>query len=338
MRTFFLYMTVAVSVTGCVFTSCNGRLPEQAKDDPVGIYRDYLHVIRKSDSLAFEELAGHIGQWQTIKDSVFNRVRRDTAGNHGHDFGKTCESIHDSLRMEFSRLALSEPRSYQELLQLKRRLSPHTEDKELHQRMEDIRPFFNSLNAIPVHKGSKVQILTDYRALLAYTLREGIHGINDVKTFIKKEDAVFRAFLPYMHSLDGENMADITHDTEKCCSQILLAAERKEIPYQDAVVYLAMRTGRRVILNTRTCINDIRNQRIRTKAQAHAYIWMLLQPYVSLDSFCLTVLSVEEQEQLNQLAAQTPDAFKALCGILHPGANRLEELPGMLMEIYIHTL
>ena len=124
----------------------------------------------------------------------------------------------------------------------------------------------------------------------------------------------------------------------KCCLQILFAAERKEIPHQDALVYLAMRTNRRLILNTRTCINDIHNQKVQTKAQAYAYIWMLMRPYVSMDSFHLSMLSSKDQEQLERFAVQTPAIFETLCRILNPGDNRLDELPGMLMEIYIHTL
>ena len=49
-----------------------------------------------------------------------------------------------------------------------------------------------------------------------------------------------------------------------------------------------MRTNRRLILNTGTCINDIHNQKVQTKAQAYAYIWMIMRPYVSMDSFHLS--------------------------------------------------
>jgi hypothetical protein len=42
-------------------------------------------------------------------------------------------------------------------------------------------------------------------------------------------------------------MADITRGTEQCCSQIFLAAERKEITYREAMLYLTMRTNRRQI-------------------------------------------------------------------------------------------
>lgn len=334
----FLHVTVAVSVAIWVFTSCTGKLPEQCRNNPAGIYRDYLHDVKTLDSLSFEELARHLRQWQAVRDSVFTHVRKDTPGNPHDALGGTCARLHDSLRAEFSRLALSKPRTYRELLHLKRRLSPYANDKELYRTAKDARPFFRSLDGHSVRHVDEAHILSAYRALLAGTLRDGIHGTGDMMAFIKKEDAIFRAFLPCLHNLDGTNIADITRDTEKCCSQVLLAAGRNEIPCREAVVYLAMRTNRRLILNMRACINDIAQKRIKTADQAHACIWMLLQPYVSLDSFCMAVLSPEEQEELDRLAAQTQGAFEALCRILPSSNSRLADLPGMLMEIYIHTL
>ena len=334
----FLHMIAAASITVCMLTSCNGGLTDQSESDPADTYRNYLLEVRKMKSISFDELAENLCQWQTIRDSVFSHVQQDTVGLHGQDLRKTCESIHDSLRVEFSRLALSRPRSYQELFLLKRKLSSNDKDNELIRAIEKIRPFFESLDKRPIHKGDRMQIISDYRALLANTLRNGIHGIEDMTEFIGKEDAIFRAFLPYLCSIGDEDISDITRDTEKCCLQILFAAERKEIPHKDALVYLAMRTNRRLILNTRTCINDIHNQKVQTKAQAYAYIWMLMRPYVSMDSFHLSMLSSKDQEQLERFAVQTPAIFETLCRILNSGDNRLDELPGMLMEIYIHTL
>ena len=337
----FLHKMTATSIAVWMLASCNGgngKSNEQPQGDPVGTYRSYLYDVRKLDALSFGELLEHVSRWQTIKHSVFTHACRDTLENPHYSTDKKCEQLHDSLRVEFSRLVLSKPRTFQELLSLKKQLSPYAEDKELHRAVEDVRPFFISLDNRPACGGDKAQILSDYRALLSGTLRNGIHGIDDLTDYIKEEDAVFRAFLPHLHQFDKANMGDITRNTEKCCLQIFLAAEREEITYQDAMVYLAMRTNRRLILNTQTCIDDIRHKKVRTVAQAHAYIWMLLQPYVSLDDFCLAVLSPEDRENFDKLAAQTPHAFEALSRILQLEGTRLSELPGLLMEIFISTL
>ena len=147
----FLHMIAAASITVCMFTSCNGGLTEQSESDPAGTYRNYLLEVRKMKSISFEELSENLCQWQAIRDSVFNHVRQDTVGIHGQDLRKTCEGIHDSLRLEFSRLALSRPRSYQELFLLKRKLSSNDKDNGLIRTVEKIRPFFESLDKRPIH-------------------------------------------------------------------------------------------------------------------------------------------------------------------------------------------
>ena len=134
------------------------------------------------------------------------------------------------------------------------------------------------------------QVLSTYRALLAESIRDGIHSRDDLTAYIAREDAVFRGFLTHLHELGSSDVADIACDTERCCSQVFLAAGRGEIAWRDAMLFLAMRTGRRLIQNAHTCIDDIRNRRVKTPQQACAYIWMLLQPYASMDGLCLALL------------------------------------------------
>ena len=247
-----------------LFSSCgsgNGKPSSVGSDDPADTYRGYLSEIRRLDHLTAKELAGHLKRWQTVKDSVFARLRRDTLGLPGSDACKVCEGIHDSLRIEFSRLALSGPRTYGELLMLKERLSPYAADEELRRAAETVRPFFASLDGHPACRDDRRQVLSTYRALLAESIRDGIHSRDDLTAYIAREDAVFRGFLTHLHELGSSDVADIACDTERCCSQVFLAAGRGEIAWRDAMLFLAMRTGRRLIQNAHTCIDDIRNRR-----------------------------------------------------------------------------
>ena len=337
----FLAGLTACSAVLFLCASCGGGTGEPSSvgpGDPADIYREYLSEVRLLDDLTAEELAGHLVQWQTVKDSVFARLRRDTLDLSVPDAGKACEGIHDSLRIEFSRLALSEPRTYGELLMLKERLSPYAADEELRRAAEAVRPFFASLDGRPACRGDRRQVLSAYRTLLAENIRDGIHSRDDLTAYIAREDAVFRGFLAHLHELGGSDVADIARDTERCCSQVFLAAGRGEIAWRDAMLFLAMRTGRRLIQNAHTCIDDIRNRRVETPQQACAYIWMLLQPYASMDGLCLALLSPQERERLDGIAAQTPAAFEALSALLQSTGDRQGELPGMLMEAFIHTL
>lgn len=331
----------AASIAVFTFPSCdgpNGKSLAEPQDTPAGLYREYLSEIRKSQEFSFEELTVCIGEWQTLKDSVAAAIRRDTARQTHSGTREECRLLHDSICSELSRLALSKPRTYKEVLSLKERFSPYAGDVELHRSAEEIRPFFAALDKRPAYRGNKEQTLSAYRKLLAGTLNDGIHDSRDLKRFIEKEDAVFRAFLSGLHDSGSANMADITCDTEKCCSEVFLAAGRKEITYKEALIYMALRADRRLIQNVRTCLDDIHRGEVATPEQAHAYIWMILQPYASLDGLCMTLLSPEDKKALDRIATETPGAFETLRKILPSERNRLDELPGMLMEIFIASL
>ena len=343
------YLKIVLSIAGLsavpiaifTLTSCDGSNVKslvEAQPTPAGLYREYLSETRGQKELSFEDLTAYIGKWQTLKDSVTATMRRDTTYRAHSDIREECILLHDSVRAELSRLAMSKPRTYKEVLILKERFSSYTGDVELHRSAEEIRPFFAELDKRPACRGNKEQILSAYRNVLAETLNNGIHGNGDLKKFIEREDAAFRAFLSGLHELGEANMADITRDTEKCCSEVFFAAGRKEITYKDATIYMALRTDRRLIQNVRACLDNIRRGKVVTPEQAQAYVWMIVQPYASLDGLCMTLLSPEDKETLYRMAAETPAAFEKLRRILPSEGDRLDELPGMLMEIFIASL
>lgn len=163
----------AASIAVFTFPSCdspNGKSLAEPQDTPAGLYREYLSEIRKSQELSFEELTVCIGEWQTLKDSVAAAIRQDTARQAHSGTREECRLLHDSICSELSRLALSKPRTYKEVLSLKERFSPYAGDVELHRSAEEIRPFFAALDKRPAYRGNKEQTLSAYRKLLAGTL------------------------------------------------------------------------------------------------------------------------------------------------------------------------
>ena len=136
---------IAVSIAIFLCASCdngNGKRLAKAKNDPAGTYREYLSDICRQKRLSIKELTGHLKQWQTLRDSVFLYLECDTLGRLHSTVREECEQIHDSIRMEFSRMVLSQTRTYKDILWVKEQISPHLEDKELHRAAETIRPFF----------------------------------------------------------------------------------------------------------------------------------------------------------------------------------------------------
>lgn len=105
----------------------------------------------RAKELSFEDLTAYIGKWRTLKDSVTAAMHRDTAYRTHSDIREECILLHDSVRSELSRLAMSKPRTYKEVLVLKERFSPYAGDVELCRSAEEIRPFSqNWINVRPV--------------------------------------------------------------------------------------------------------------------------------------------------------------------------------------------
>ena len=98
---------------------------------PANLYRKYLSEVRGQKELSFEDLTAYIGKWRTLKDSVTAAMHRDTAYRTHSDIREECILLHDSVRSELSRLAMSKPRTYKEVLVLKERFSPYAGDVEL---------------------------------------------------------------------------------------------------------------------------------------------------------------------------------------------------------------
>ena len=183
--------------------------------------------------------------------------------------------MHDSLRIEFTRLALEKPRTFADVLLIREQTSQYRQDTELIQSAAEAEPFFKPLDSVPTYKGSANAVVEKYRMFLSKTLKSGISGKSEMLAFIKEEDRLFRSFLSHLPELADADLSAITRDTEKCCLSIFQSAENGRLSYRDALVYTARRTNRRIILNALACRNDINQGNVKTEAQARAYVWML---------------------------------------------------------------
>ena len=100
----------AASAAVFILSSCGGKYGNpslELQDNPAGIYREYLSGIRMQDGLSTDSLTVLLRQWLTVRDSVFAHVRRDTTQQVHSGAREECLTLHDSIRAEFSRLAIS---------------------------------------------------------------------------------------------------------------------------------------------------------------------------------------------------------------------------------------
>ena len=333
-----LSMPLAALLSVFILTACtsdNGSRTFGSSAEAAKVYHNYLSDVKQKDNLSIEELSDEINRWRQLSDSVLTCLRRDTVYKPHANYAGYCRLVHDSIRDEIIRLALSEERSLKDVIYLKEHTSPYADNAELLVMAKPIQTFFASLDSVPVYPGDKDRVLSDYQQFLSRTLENGIRSRDDMLAFFRKEDRYFRTFLSHLNELGSSDMTGITKDTERCC---LAVFQSKDIPKEEATLYMTLRTSRRLIQNAVTCLNDIHEGKVsRNDDQAQAYIWMLLQPYSSIDAIGIALLSDTDKATLYKLAEETPKAI----GQLYDTADEddcLEALPELLIKILIIAL
>ena len=332
---------VAVCFAIFILASCGKNTDDsmfQTSESAVNAYRTYLSDMRSMETLSTEHLIEAINGWQALRDSVFVRIAKDTANCIHANYESEIRGLHDSLRIEFTRLALEKSRTFADVLLIKEKTSQYRQDTELAQAVTDAESFFRSLDSVAPCHGNAKQTVSAYQSFLANTLKSGIDSKDKMLAFIQEEDRLFRSFLSHLPKLADADLSAITRDTEKCCLSIFQSAENGRLSHLDALVYTVRRTNRRIILNALACRDDINQGNVKTEAQARAYVWMLLQPYVALDGFSVAVLSDMERTTLHAVADRTPQMIAKLNKTAGTGNDQWQVLPGVLIKIMLTSI
>ena len=77
---------------------------------------------------------------------------------------------------------------------------------------------------------------------------------------------------------------------------------------------------------------------MKTKAQGNAYIWMIIQPFISIDQFSLTTMTPQERSNFEYIISNLPKSqrFAQIFDIKQRELNYL--LPQQLLKIYVLSL
>lgn len=327
----------AASVCTLVCTSCgsaNGNASYKTSEEAVNAYAQFLTSVKTKDNVSSSDLTALAKDWRSTHDSVTACLMRDTTMTIHGDWSRAYQTIHDSLRREFQRIVLSRPRTFADVINLKAMLSAYADDEDLTAAKNAAMPFFASLDSVPIYKGGDWSSLT-YERMLDKAIASGFHSQADLLAFIRNEDVHFRTFLSHL----SENMAmeNITRKTERCCTLAFQAAGRKELTHKDALVYLAMRTNRRLILNAQTCITDIKRGKVKTATQAQAYFWMLLQPYTSIDGVGTALLTENDRTAMTKMSADVTQCIGRLAKLTQMDEAQLKELPHLFMKVIVSS-
>ena len=330
-----LVLPILPIFTGC--SSCGGRdkLDFQSREDALKVYHDFLVTVRKTDRTNTAGFGMMLREWKELNDTVYRYLAKDSVFTKYHNEAGDYYIIHDSIRTEMLRLTETWRYGYGDVLLLKEQTCSYKEDKELLEAVHDAEPFYTELDRISISICDKTSILKRYRYFLADVKAKGINSKDELLEFIRQEDFLFRTFLAHLYEMDKEPLADITRDTEEICKSIFLAARDGNIPAKDVVVYMSMRTVRRLLQNSVECVNNINSLEMKTKTQGSAYVWMIIQPFISIDQFSLATMTQQERSNFKYIISELPKSkrFAQIFDIKQRELNYL--LPQQLLKIYV---
>lgn len=332
----FKLFAVALCLAGC--SASPGELEFRSGGDALRAYGDFLHDVQRTPGVDARGFSSHLSRWFCMRDTVFCFLQTDSLLERDAAVERRFYEIHDSVKVELDRLCDSWKCSYQDVIAIKLAGSEFHDDQELRMAVTEAEPFFLGLDSMAAWREKKPVVLARYRSLLDHAQRVGISSREDMLDFIRQEDVAFRSFLLHLHDLQGESILDITRSTESVCQDVFAAARRGKIPARDALVFMAMRTNRRLLLNAQLCATDINRRRMDNPEQMSAYLWMIIQPFVSVDAFSMACLTDAQLKVFDGIARGLPRSvkFAESFGIEQKTLSYL--LPRQLLKMYVSSL
>lgn len=330
-----LLLTIFWGVRSC---SWSGDYDFRNSDEAVACYRSFLNSLHETEKSDAERFCADINKWQEVRDTVAVFLAKDTLVKRDSPQVYSYYDITDSVKNEFARLSETWKCSFNDVIRIKEGTTPFRNDEEIIKLSQSASAFFIKLdNTKPVNVSKDVAI-KQYRDFLIDIEHSGIRDTLELKKFLMKEDFYFRSFLAHLYELDGERISDITDMTERICNAIFIGAKKGLMDKKMVVTYMSMRTVRRLLQNSTVCVNDISHKKMRSEIQANAYLWMIIQPFMSIDEMAIVMITPEGRKNLKYIADQLSKStsFARAFNIDQRSLNYL--LPQQLLKMYVLTL
>lgn len=308
----------------------------ESSDDALRKYNSFFHSIQEQQVVNSEQMAAYINQWQELSDTVLHYIEKDPAFTAHAGLSMVFAENTDSIRTALLRLA--DKCTLSDVAYVKLHTSKYAEESGFDSLKQAAGNFYSSLDKSPIYNKDVREILADYSQYLSEVNRMGIHSKKDFLNYIANEDRHFRSFLAHLDKCSSMNMTGITNLTTDICTSIYSNASKKINSAEEALVYMSMRTNRRLILNAKICHEVLKRGKIKDAPRANAYLWMMLQPYLSMDSFGVAMLTPEQSQAMTDIAKDFQTIVSRLDSKHLLDKELSDKLPTQLMRLYISTL
>ncbi len=290
------------------FSSCSkgDSTPSfKTAQEAVDACKKELSVIKDQKDASIEAVGKLAGRWIVLQDSCYNVFLRDSTFDYSGDLASDFVSTSDSIRNTIIDLAVSRPRTLQDIVSLKVATSRNRDVIQSSKDYKDVMKFYVSLDKNKLIKG-KEKILVEYDRVLdieKLSLEE-----ESLRKFLAEEDLCFRSVMAILSTITDDELQNITDKTTRIFNTIENKAmeENGDGSMSRTMLYLTMRFNRRIMQNAIACRSDVKSGKELSGQAAANYRWMLIQPLMTIDNSSFAVLTEEDIENMKVLAAELP--------------------------------
>lgn len=332
------WLTLALSCIS-LLSSCgkqeSSRFVFHSSEEAVTACHKELATLREIRTADISKLTTVVADWQVLQDSVYNCLSRDTSIQLNTHLTTDYYTVSDSIREELVRIAKLQPRSLHDVTYLK----IHTAQGR--EKIHDSKDFKNASELfIGMEKSSLYSDLTAtvtaYNNLLDTTA--AFSKENEVVAFLEEEDRCFRSLMNFLSEAGQNDLALITGKTSRLFDDLYgrVSADGNSTVSERMSLFLTMRFNRRIIQNAEACMKDIHGKKRLSDQQKDSYRWMLIQPFMSIDSYAMASLTEQQEKAILKLADELPFLFAHLDGMAG-NSNELNKLSEVLSDFFLSS-
>ena len=309
---------VIIGMTACILllTGCSSnekRFVFKTPQEALNACHKELSKYRKVKTADIKKLASLTNTWLELQDSTLSCLMRDSTINASSVFAVDFFAVADSFRTEISRLALGEKRSLQDIVMLKIATAEGREKTIASEDFKKAVQFFSDMDSEKLYPDVNTT-LSEYEKLLVTTT--SFKKEKDLRDFLQKEDKCFRSLLVFLKDIPQEKLQGITNKTSELFDNLYknTTADSQNKVNERVMLYLTMRFNRRIIQNAEVCRKDIKANVPLTETQSYNYRWMVIQPFMTIDSYSMAVLTEDQVKVLMNMAAELPKILAYIDG------------------------
>lgn len=330
---FVIALTVSVATSSC--SSNNNGLEITDAPSALKAHKAFLDKASQTKETDIRKVIELTKEWFVLSDTLSNHIQPDSISHKVYDY-RLFQRMQDSIANRLEDMVDADVRTFEDILLVREALSEPTLDSLFNNASADARKFFDSLDMAQIPELTKEEAVSSYITLLKGHLKKGIKSKSDMLRFIRAEDIAFRVFLVHLHELGNTSLKNITNSTESVCELIFKSANDGQMRPETPIIYMLMRTNRRIIQNAMTCLADIKEGRVTGDSeQAVVYLWMMMKPFFPTEELPLSLLSKKEKEDLHTLAVEMSSVSAKLNKGMGWSPLPIEEMPNEIIKEYV---